>query len=154
MDISQLKKLDKLNQLRVKRYEKQMAEKKVLYIDACEKVEQRNNEINNIKIENGDLNGYLKQDHVSCSPTKREYVHIRRFWLNYDLEMHEFYYTQEVDDKNNAQLKYDNSRQLWHKQKLKTEKLSKIHKSTSIEQNMKVENTEDEDNQESILKQD
>jgi hypothetical protein len=151
MDAKQLNKLNELNTLRVKRYEKELAESKAKLLEACDKVNKRDSEIKKISNESEELNSYLSRVQVSKSPTKREYVHIRRFWLNYDLEMHEYYYNQEVDEKNVATSNHNKTRKLWYKQKLKTEKLSKIHKSFIREKDLQFENKEDEENQESII---
>ena len=61
MDINQLKKLNRLNKIRVKRCEKQLAESKDLFHEACRKVDKRKLEISVIKNENNDLNTHLKK---------------------------------------------------------------------------------------------
>ena len=152
MDINQLKKLNRLNKIRVKRCEKQLAESKDLFHEACRKVDKRKLEISVIKNENNDLNTHLKKNYVSKSPVKREHVHIRRFWLNYDLEMHEYYYDQEIDEKSTTQSKYQESKNVWYKQKLKAEKLNNFYNSLSKERFVISENVEDEINQESKIK--
>ncbi|MEJ2622328.1 MAG: hypothetical protein P8163_19385 [Candidatus Thiodiazotropha sp.] len=152
MDAKQLHKLNKINELRVRRLEKELAESKVKLLEACDKVVKRDGEIKKINSETGELISYLTHEKVMSSPTKREHVHIRRFWLNYDLEMHEYYYNQEVDEKNEADLNHKKTSKLWNKQKLKTEKLSKIHKSLINADNIRHESMEDEENQESSIK--
>jgi hypothetical protein len=151
MNAKQLHKLNQLNSLRVKRHEKKLSESKEKLLEACEKVIKRDKEIKTINNESGNLNIYLAREKVAKSPTKREYVHIRKFWLNYDLEMHEYYYNQEVDEQSAAVVHHNKIRKQWYKQKMKTEKLSKIYKTYTIENNMKNENQEDEDNQESLI---
>ncbi|MCG7984708.1 MAG: hypothetical protein JAY90_18400 [Candidatus Thiodiazotropha lotti] len=152
MDRSQIKKLNKLNDLRLKRQEKKIKQAKLSYIEACKKVENRNTQINDIKGQKQDLTKYLKIESNSKSPIKREYVQIRRFWLNYDLEMHEYYLEQELDERSTNHKNYQSDKKIWHKQKLKTEKLSELYVKSCKQHNSLIENREDEVSQEHMVK--
>jgi hypothetical protein len=152
MDFKQLQKLNQLNALRAKRFEKELSESKAILLKACNKVNKRDDEIKNINKENSELNQYSSNKDVTRSPTKREHVHIRKFWLNYDLEMHEYYYNQEVEDKNKAVINHNKTKHLWYKQKLKCGMISSLSKSSNNEINALKEDKEDEENQEYCIK--
>jgi hypothetical protein len=96
MDSNMTKKLHKLQKLRIRSIEKQLLHDKKEYLESCEKVHKRESEINNINYEKNTLKNHIKVTEVSESPVKRERVNIRRYWLNYDLEMHEYYHEHEL----------------------------------------------------------
>lgn len=150
MEENNIDKLSRLQKIRVRSLEKKMIEDKINYLSTCKKVEERTAEINTIKNEKGYLNKYITNEHVSESPIKREFVHVRRFWLNYDLEMHEYYYNQEVQNQNEAEELYNQRKQLWNKLKQKTEGINKYNICNKNKIRTKDENSEDELSQENI----
>ncbi|MCG8040482.1 MAG: hypothetical protein AB2688_12160 [Candidatus Thiodiazotropha taylori] len=152
MNKSQVNKLMKLNSIRIRRQEKKLSQAKMTYVESCEKVDRRNIQINLINSENKELLEYLSLQTTSKSPIKREYVKIRKFWLNYDLEMHEYYLVQENDEKNINHSEYQSEKKQWYKQKLKNEQLSLIRTKVLSRDNSNIENREDELCQESMNK--
>jgi hypothetical protein len=132
-----LEKLLRLQKVRIRVYEKKMNQNKQAYIEAKEELLKREHEITKIKDEHKDLRLYSDRSDVLESPVKRDYVKVRRYWLNYDLEMHEYYYEQEVEDHDQAKNNYDNARSTWMKAKLKNQKMqeeyNKILVSISVE---------------------
>jgi hypothetical protein len=132
-----LEKLLRLQKVRIRAYEKKMNQDKQAYISAKEDLMKREQEITKIKDEHKDLNVYSDRPDVLESPVKRDFVKVRRFWLNYDLEMHEYYHVQDVEDHDQAKSNYDNARSTWMKAKLKNQKMqeeyNKILVSINIE---------------------
>ncbi|MCG7901287.1 hypothetical protein A3194_14340 [Candidatus Thiodiazotropha endoloripes] len=151
MNKSQISKLNKLNDLRVKKQEKQLKHSKYLYLESCEKVETRSCQINHLKKEKKGLLKYSKLETTLNSPTKREFVHIKRYWLNYDLEMHEYYLDQEIDERNTKHSQYERDKKIWYLQMLKKQKLSILHNNVCIEENAILDNSEDDINQENSI---
>lgn len=152
MKKSQANKLIKLNIIRIRRQEKKLTQAKMTYVESCKKVDSRNIQINQINYENKKLLDYLSLQTTSKSPIKREYVKIRKFWLNYDLEMHEYYLVQEIDEKNINHSEYQTEKKQWYKQKLKNEQLSLIRTKLLSKDNSYNENREDELCQENMIK--
>ncbi|MEW8350502.1 MAG: hypothetical protein AB2687_19520 [Candidatus Thiodiazotropha taylori] len=152
MNKSQANKLIKLNKIRIRRQEKKLTQAKMTYVESCKKVDSRNIQINQINSENKELLDYLSLQTTSKSPIKREYVKIRKFWLNYDLEMHEYYLVQEIDEKNINDSEYQTEKKQWYKQKLKNEQLSLIRTKLLSKDNSYNENREDELCQENMIK--
>ncbi|MCG8067635.1 MAG: hypothetical protein JAY84_07205 [Candidatus Thiodiazotropha taylori] len=152
MKKSQANKLIKLNKIRIRRQEKELTQAKMTYVESCKKVDSRNIQINQINSENKELLDYLSLQTTSKSPIKREYVKIRKFWLNYDLEMHEYYLAQEIDEKNINHSEYQTEKKQWYKQKLKNEQLSLIRTKLLSKDNSYNENREDELCQENMIK--
>jgi hypothetical protein len=148
MDENNIDKLNRLQKIRVRSLEKKMLKEKLDYLSSCKKVEERAEEIDKITNEKKVLNKYITYDHVSESPIKREFVNVRKFWLNYDLEMHEYYENQERQNKNEAEELYNKRKQQWNKQKQKSESINKYNASKQNILRAIEENTEDEISQE------
>ena len=144
LDIDSLKKILRLQKVRIRAHEKELLERKKAYDEAIEKLDQRNNEIHHIQTEHTGLRSYLNNNHVSESPVKRQYVHVRRFWLNYDLEMHEYYRDQEQNNYDKAKEKYNNSKQAWLREKLKSNKFHDELSSSVNKHQAVIENRHDE----------
>ena len=148
-----LEKLLRLQKVRIRSYEKKLAEDKRSYLEARDKLNQRNNEIDSIQNQHEDIKGYLSMQHVSNSPVKTEYAHIRRFWLNYDLEMHEYYRDQENIDHDDAKNKYETSKKEWLRERMKSNRLNNEFKAFAAKKNVIIENTQDEVSQEDYMQQ-
>jgi hypothetical protein len=148
MDIDTLDKLVQLQKVRVRAHEKKLAQEKKAYLEACEKLEQRKKEINTINSEHKGLNEYISNKIVAESPTKRERVHIRRFWLNYDLEMHEYYHEQENIAKEEAHEQYTACKNHWMREKQKSLQLKYILKNENQALSALIDNRDDELSQE------
>ncbi|MES9938952.1 MAG: hypothetical protein ABW104_04170 [Candidatus Thiodiazotropha sp. 6PLUC2] len=129
-----------------------MIEKKA-YSDACHNLSERNKSITTIHNEKDTLKKYCNEKYVSESPTHRERVHVRNFWLNYDLEMHEYYHEQEVTTKTESEHKYSERKKTWNKEKQKNILLNNNLKSTLSTRSSVMENKEDEYSQEDIMRQ-
>lgn len=152
MDIVTLTKLNKLQVIRVRTQERLLTIDKKSYVDACDTLEKRNTTIQNIQNEKEALNVYISTSYVKESPTHRERVHIRRFWLEYDLEMHEYYHEQELNKKNEAEISYLQRKKLWNKEKQKSTLLTKKLSKFKILHTAVLENREDEISQEDSFK--
>ncbi|MBW9268590.1 MAG: hypothetical protein K1566_03000 [Candidatus Thiodiazotropha sp. (ex. Lucinisca nassula)] len=152
MNKSQVNKLIRLNDLRVRRQEKKLSQTKITYLESCGKVESRNTQINLISTENKHLLEYLSLQTTSKSPIKREYVMIRKFWLSYDLEMHEYYLVQEIDEKNINLSKYQTEKKEWYKHIVRKTQLSLMQTKLLSKEKSKAENSEDEFCQQNTLR--
>ncbi|MEJ2612139.1 MAG: hypothetical protein P8179_19235 [Candidatus Thiodiazotropha sp.] len=116
----QLSKILRLQSVRIRRYEREMFDKRNAYLESDKKVKQRESEIQNIHQTHSDLNNYRNSEGVLSSPNKMDLLKIKRYWLNYDLEMHEYYHQGEVSEKDEANQEYLKSRNIWLKEKLKS----------------------------------
>jgi chromosome segregation ATPase len=87
----QLAQLLKLHQKRVKACESRYHEAVKERDKAAEDVHTRQASITQLETERSDLFRYLDEPAVLQSPAKVERVHVRRYWVEYDLEKHEYY---------------------------------------------------------------
>jgi hypothetical protein len=71
------------------------------------------------------------------------------FWLNYDLEMHEYYLAQEEERLNETKNEYIIAKQHWYKQKTKIDKLNEMYLHNKKMINAENEESEEESNYES-----
>jgi hypothetical protein len=148
MDSNMTKKLHKLQKLRIRSIEKQLLHDKKEYLESCEKVHKRESEINNINYEKNTLKNHIKVTEVSESPVKRERVNIRRYWLNYDLEMHEYYHEHEAEEREEKKEQYEKRKKNWFKEKLKAEKFKNLIFKNQIHETALTDNHIDELSQE------
>jgi hypothetical protein len=148
MDIDKLDKLVQLQKVRIRAHEKKLALEKKAYLEASQKLEQRKKEINAINGEHKNLNRYIRNQIVAESPTKRERVYKRRFWLNYDLEMHEYYHEQEIISKEEAYEQYTACKNNWMREKQKSQQLRSTLKNENQKQCALIEYRDDELSQE------
>jgi hypothetical protein len=148
IDINSIGNLLRLQKVRIRSYEKKLEDDKKAYKDAYEKLCKRNEEISNIQRERNGIRGYVEQHVVSSSPVKREYAHTRRFWLNYDLEMHEYYLEGEKAALDEAKIQYESSKNIWLKEKLKSKKLNDEYRIANKMKDLSIENAYEEMSQE------
>ena len=151
MDKQTLNKLKQLQKIRVRTQEKLLSIDKKSYMDACDVLEKRNSSISDIHEENNRVNTYASNDYVIESPVHRDRVHIRKFWLDYDLEMHEYYHEQELNSKIDAESVYVSRKKLWNKEKQKSDLLNKRLSKLMIQENALAENRDDELSQEDTV---
>jgi hypothetical protein len=148
IDIDSIGNLLRLQKVRIRSYEKKLEDDKKAYNDAYEKLCKRNEEISNIHQEHMDVRSYVEQHVVSSSPVKREYAHTRRFWLNYDLEMHEYYLEEEKAALDEARIQYETTKNIWLREKLKSKRLSDEYRLANKMKDLSIENANEEMSQE------
>ncbi|MEJ2405404.1 MAG: hypothetical protein P8171_14105 [Candidatus Thiodiazotropha sp.] len=132
-DNIQLSKILRLQSVRIRRYERDMLDKRNAYLESDQKVKQRESEIQKIHQTHSDLNNYRNSDDVVSSPNKMELLKVKRYWLNYDLEMHEYYHQGEVSEKDEANQEYSKSRNIWLKEKLKSHMMESLQLDVSAQ---------------------
>jgi hypothetical protein len=130
---SQISKILRLQSVRIRRYEREMFDKRNAYLESDQKVKQRESEIQKINQTHSDLNNYRDSDGVLSSPNKMDLLKIKRYWLNYDLEMHEYYHQGEVNEKEEANQEYSKSRNIWLKEKLKSHMMKELQLNVSAQ---------------------
>jgi flagellar biosynthesis chaperone FliJ len=142
--LSSLEKLLQIEQLRLDSEEKKLNKTQEEYRQACNKRNERIGIIDNLKGRKGELYQYLLKDEVMVSPNRLVRCHDERFWLNYDLEMHEYYLTQEEESVAETREAYEHARISWMRQKNKTEKLKDIYRDRSVREQLRSEELADE----------
>lgn len=120
-----------------------LADEKILnqaqrsYLQAESVLKEREINIQSIKkiIENTYNYMTFKSSRYFSERINRGYEYL--YWLNYDLEMHEYYLTLEEERVNEAKNEYILAKKKWYKQKIKLEKIKE--KTLQINQIISVE---------------
>jgi hypothetical protein len=141
---TELKRLLKIQISRLTAHEKNLKQAQLEYKEAYAALNERRDNINLIKERIDNVYQYSTLDSESISPEKIDRCNVYLFWLNYDLEMHEYYHTQEEGRYEEANNQYITAKSSWYKQKQKTEKLNDIYIRNDNAQRALVEEMEDE----------
>jgi hypothetical protein len=141
---SNLKRLLKIQLSRLTAHEKMLKQARYEYKEAYETLKERKENINLIKQKIDNVYDYstLKSGHTT--PEMFNSCNSYLFWLNYDLEMHEYYHNQEEDRVKQTNTQYLIAKHNWYKQKRKSEKLNELYVNNKNIQQIKKEEQEDE----------
>jgi glutamate synthase domain-containing protein 2 len=144
IDSKNLHKLLQIQQARLTVEEKKLKEAQDKYNRERKQLEERQDKINVINKQTQNVKNYKSLEKNYCSPDNINRANSHQFWLRYDLEMHQFYLSQEKESVENAKKEYEKTRQIWMKQKLKTDKLEEMYINKRNTENAIKEEIEDE----------
>ncbi|MET0026418.1 MAG: hypothetical protein ABW101_02175 [Candidatus Thiodiazotropha sp.] len=113
--------LSRLQKVRLRKYQKQMLKERTDYLESENKLELRLSQINSIGDEKDNLRELQNQFFYATSPLNMDKIKIRKYWLQYDMEMHEYYKNIEEEEKSNNHIKYISSKNKWIRENQKTE---------------------------------
>jgi hypothetical protein len=146
-------KILKIQKKRLVSKEKLLSDAHKEYLKACKIIEQRKKQIEFIKYKEKKVNEYISKvqmNHCYIIDSIHKVANVK-YWIDYDLEMHEYYLSQERVELDSKETKYIESRQKWLQQKKKLEYIKDIFKKSKMHINMKRHDLEDSDIQEVIF---
>jgi hypothetical protein len=141
---SNLKRLMSLQHSRLSSQEKMLNQAQKDYKQACQVLKERKDNIKIINKRIESVYGYLSIRSVNTNIEKVDRCSTYLFWLNYDLEMHEYYLSQEEEKVEEANKRYLSVRKDWYKQKQKIEKFNELYIHSNNRQYAIKEELEDE----------
>jgi ATP-dependent Clp protease ATP-binding subunit ClpA len=144
IDSAKLRMLLQIQQAKLTVEERSLKQAQHEYTEAFNQKKEREEKVSSIKNKVIKLQKYISLDKNYCSPDNVNRANIYRFWLNYDLEMHEYYLSQEEKKLEKAKSQYESARRSWMKQKIKTDNLSDMHKQQKNTELSTKEEIEDE----------
>lgn len=145
------KKLLQIYEIRLVTEEKRLIQARIEYQQACEKKRDRMDNIHLVNEQKNSLYRYLIQNDVANSPEKLNRSHEHRFWLNYDLEMHEYYLAIEEEAVAETKEKYQLLRDRWMRVKRKIEKLTTMYKHQANKEWIRFDENEEESSYEDMV---
>jgi hypothetical protein len=117
----------RIQQVRLTKDEKNFREAQQKYQMAEKLLDERQNNILVIKKQIKDTYDYMTLSTSRSSPERINRGDAYLFWLNYDLDMHEYYFSQEKDRVNEAKKNYKIAKKHWYKRKIKIKKLKETY---------------------------
>ncbi len=145
----QANQLLRLHKMRVKACETRYHVAKNKRDEAAEDVRQRQASITRLKNEHSDLFCYLDDVAVVESPIKVERMHIRRYWLEYDLEKDEYYLELDIQALNEADEDVAKAKGEWLRARYRESGAEKMLKETQREIALVEEQSQELENEES-----
>ncbi len=145
----------KLMETRLVEHEKILFHAKKEYLEACDVIEQRNNLIKQIKSDEININTFIvkQKNSNSYSLDSRVREEDAKYWIEYDLELHEYYLTQEKIKLEEKELEYKNKRKYWLILKQKMEFIQNIYtKSKTKTKNIRLEKDAEELQEDQLFK--
>jgi hypothetical protein len=143
--------ITKIHEHRLAKYELVLLEVKEKFNEIKEKVVQRNKLIESLLTKKQSLIAYshkINTSHNYSIETQNRLEDVR-YWINYDIEMHEYYLSQEKAELEEAENVYNEKKQIWLRQKIKLNSFIDTYrstkKSTIYERTEKVDEEELED---------
>lgn len=111
--LSSLTSLERLHQSRIRVCEIRYQEQKRKQEEAVRCVREREMSISQLKGEHSNLFTHLGREAVAKTPARVERVHVRRYWVQYDLEKDEYYLEIDRQDLGEAESKLSQARREW-----------------------------------------
>jgi hypothetical protein len=145
-----LKRLDYLKKIletRLIKDEKLLSDAHKEYINAYDVLEKRKSLIERLNVDKKRFKEYVNSHNLYGNYTLETRVREEdtKYWINYDMELHEYYYSQEKVELDEKEHDYNNKRKVWMKQKKKIESLEKMYRNiqqTSINKRHEKESEE------------
>jgi phage FluMu protein Com len=149
---NKIKKIMKIQDIRLAKAGKLLAEAHREYLEARNTMEQRNNIMDSLYLQKKELKAYIIKMHSTCAYSSESKLREAdaKYWIEYDLEMHEYYLDQDKTNLEQKRKVYNEKKKIWFRQKLKMESIHNLYIKTKIQSDkIRNENEEDEIQEES-----